>query len=468
MDPLALPRGGTNSFDGDARRVVAGATALLDGVACVPAVPHAAFAQAASTGRGVVSRTARALAAPLLLVTVGIGTVVVICAGPADEGPVINASDAPVKSQLVIVAFDDQTPSQLALGPAGSSGKPNQSAVLAEQPVDVVAAPAAAQPGETTEAPVSSGIAASDPATSDLPSPARPSGAMAPALAAEPTSSPVVSTSVPSTPSLTSDVPPSPPRPAAQSSVSETPRQVSSMSVKPGGMVGSNGQPDARALTPVEPLAITSADTTTSMNTPSAIRNAKPPVKKPILMTRAKRSAIGADNAQTVKTTKPLASAAKANVDPDNTVRNEGDAGAPLLITPQALPDRIVDASAAPTRAAQPAATKAGEGATGSSSFSIRLASSLSESDARATLSRLQKQLPGALANGSIRREDLGSEGVFYRVRVGPLSREAADKICSRLRAVGKSCILTAAGSGGGASLPHEGRGRTGPLAILP
>jgi SPOR domain len=58
-------------------------------------------------------------------------------------------------------------------------------------------------------------------------------------------------------------------------------------------------------------------------------------------------------------------------------------------------------------------------------------------------LSQLQKQFPGALGGGSIGRDNLGSFGVFYRVRVGPLSREAADKVCSQLRAVGKKCILT-------------------------
>ncbi|MBV9113846.1 MAG: SPOR domain-containing protein, partial [Hyphomicrobiales bacterium] len=29
-----------------------------------------------------------------------------------------------------------------------------------------------------------------------------------------------------------------------------------------------------------------------------------------------------------------------------------------------------------------------------------------------------------------------------YRVKVGPLSREAAERVCSRLRAAGKKCIL--------------------------
>jgi hypothetical protein len=238
------------------------------------------------------------------------------------------------------------------------------------------------------------------------------------------TPSPVVATSVPSMPILTANVPMAdPPQPAAQS-----------------------GTPKAPPLTPIKPITVTSADTTTSVNAPSATRSATPAVKKPVFKTRAKPSAIiPADHWQTVKTTKPLANSTKANVDADNAVRNDADDGAPLLVTPQGRPGRIVDASAVPAQAAQPSATPidARANATGGSSFSIRLASSLSESDARATLSRLQKQFPGALGGGSIRRDDLGNDGVFYRVRVGPLSREAADKVCSRLKAAGKNCILT-------------------------
>jgi hypothetical protein len=79
----------------------------------------------------------------------------------------------------------------------------------------------------------------------------------------------------------------------------------------------------------------------------------------------------------------------------------------------------------------------------GGEGFSIQVASSPSESEARATLSRLQKQFPDALDGGTVRRADLGSKGVFYRVRVGPLTHDAADKLCSQLKAGGAACILT-------------------------
>ena len=50
---------------------------------------------------------------------------------------------------------------------------------------------------------------------------------------------------------------------------------------------------------------------------------------------------------------------------------------------------------------------------------------------------------PSTLGGGSIRRADLGAKGVYYRVRVGPLTRDAADKICAQLKSGGAECILT-------------------------
>ena len=70
----------------------------------------------------------------------------------------------------------------------------------------------------------------------------------------------------------------------------------------------------------------------------------------------------------------------------------------------------------------------------GASSFSIQLASSLSESEALATLSRLKKQFPDALRGGSVHRAEGSGTAAYYRVEAGPLSRDAAENACSRLK----------------------------------
>jgi cell division septation protein DedD len=97
--------------------------------------------------------------------------------------------------------------------------------------------------------------------------------------------------------------------------------------------------------------------------------------------------------------------------------------------------------SDAGTNAASGNANAANAGA--ASSFSVKLASSTTERDARLTLSQLRKQFPGLLEAGSVHQEDLGSAGVFYRVRVGGLTHDAADKICAQLKAAGKACTPT-------------------------
>jgi SPOR domain len=355
-----------------------------------------------------------------------------IVSGPvsASEVPVSKTDDAAVGVPPAGVAVDDRTRSRSALDPARSSPTSTQPVVVAEQSPDGVAVPDAAasvqaQPAQATASPGMAIVPSS--ATEELPATSRASDVKAPESAAGPTVGPIAADSAPSMP--TPNVPlPNPPRPA-----------------KPDGMIGPKGQPDTPSLTPATPTTITSSDTTTSVNAPSATRSsAAPATNKPVFTRPAKQSAIiAAGHSQTLRTMKPLAGSTEAKVD-DNAARTESDVGAPLLITPLA-PGPILEASAAPTQAEQPAgtATDVRVKSTGGPSFSIRLASSLSESDARATLSQLQKQFPGALGGGSIGRDNLGSFGVFYRVRVGSLSREAADKVCSQLRAVGRKCILT-------------------------
>jgi cell division septation protein DedD len=144
-------------------------------------------------------------------------------------------------------------------------------------------------------------------------------------------------------------------------------------------------------------------------------------------------------------------------VKPDATIMSKGKPEAAPL--PPTKPRTLASAGTTAVRAAPttgnitPAASKAAEttpakpsdasaNGAGASSFSIQLASSLSESEAHATLSRLKKQFPDALGGGSVRRAEGNGNGVFYRVQAGPLSRNAAENACSRLKASGENCIV--------------------------
>jgi len=252
-------------------------------------------------------------------------------------------------------------------------------------------------------------------------------------------------------PTAAANVPlPNPPQPAAQGSVFGTPRRVSTVSVKPDGSIVANAKPKAEAAPAPKPTVGASADAASaspaaaSPTAPIATGSATPAARKPADTTRAKPTPIAADDQEAAKNAKPLARPVARTKVADNTPQ-AAEAGAPLSITPTGRRGRTQLASAAPAQSAPVAAAsaEAGQNTTSGGPFSVQLASSPSETDARATLQRLQRQFPGALGGGSIRRADLGGKGVFYRVRVGPLSREAADKICSQLKAGGADCILT-------------------------
>ena len=435
----------------------------------VPGMPDET-APGDSVRRRGISPRALALAVPLILIGVGVGAAVVMRSGPlsrvSGEAPVIKADDTPVKVLPAKAAGDQQTPSETALGAADPSGKPSQVVLTgAEQPVDVVAAAKAAQPRDLAVAqpPASSGVVIlSGPGAGNAP--ADGASLPGPSLAGTPPS-PSAASAQP-LPTAAANVPlPEPPQAAAQPSVFGTPHRVSTVSVKPDGTMVSNGKPKADAKVdtrsdakaeakaeprtdvapPAKPLTMASAETTPAASAPTTTNSATPAAKKPADTTRAKPSAVvAADDQLATKTTKPAAKPTKAKVADATPAAQEGDTGAPLPITPQGHRGRTAVASAAAQpQNAEPAATASGENASSSGAFAVQLASSPSESDARATLARLQKQFPNELGGGAVHRADLGSKGVFYRVRVGPLSREAADKICTQLKAGGAVCILT-------------------------
>ena len=453
-------------------------------------IPHAGSGPHATPARSVVSRTARSLALPLLFVTTAFGAVAVISVGPDGEGPAISASDPSIESQPSVPAGNNQIPSPLPIGTVGSSGEPAQPVAQADQPPKI-AAPTIGSPGkgETPRAPASPEVAAVPRALPAANTPVNDgddvsaraglpglsaNGEMASrsgigvvdvsglpsqsiVLAERPADAVTAPTPVPRGEAGSATVGtgvaagPAPvnlptarsrgtmaPKPAAATALK---RDVASVPANPNGIIGENAKPKSPSLPPGKSLTRTVAATASSAGGPFV---ASPTLGRPVSTTRAKPSAVPSGaHSRTVMTMSPLPRP-KFDLDRNNPPGNDGDSGAPLSITPQALPDSIVDALQTPTPSDQPAAIepRARANAAGHSSSWIGLGSSPSESEARATLLQLEKQFPGALSSGSIRPEDRGSEGVFYRIRVGPLSLEAAAKICSRLRAAGKSCLL--------------------------
>jgi hypothetical protein len=402
-----------------------------DAVEQVPEMPGEGIEGVAR--KGILSPRALALAVPVLLVAVGVSAGVLMRSGPHQstaETPIIKADSTPVKVAPASAAGDDQTPAETALDAADPSTKPSQVVVARpEQPVDVVAAARAAQPpARGVQPPPSSGVV-----IVSGPGPA-PAAAQTPAAAPMPTAA--------------ANVPlPDPPPASGQGSIFGTPRRVATVSVKPDGTIVSSGKPKADApvspAPPIKPLTVASADAETTAPAPVATGSVTPAPKKPADTTRAKPSAGAPSDDQPITKPKPPAKPKTKVADATPVAAEAPDAGAPMAITPSGRHSRSV--ASAPPPSGQPAATapEPSANAAGGEGFSIQVASSPSESEARATLSRLQKQFPDTLGGGTVRRADLGSKGVFYRVRVGPLTRDAADKLCSQLKASGAACILT-------------------------
>ena len=77
--------------------------------------------------------------------------------------------------------------------------------------------------------------------------------------------------------------------------------------------------------------------------------------------------------------------------------------------------------------------------------FVVQLSSQKSEGEAQSSFRSLQARFPNELGDRQpiIRRADLGSKGVFYRLVVGPFaSAEEASQFCASLKAAGGQCVV--------------------------
>lgn len=87
------------------------------------------------------------------------------------------------------------------------------------------------------------------------------------------------------------------------------------------------------------------------------------------------------------------------------------------------------------------------EQAAAAGGFMVQISSQRSREAAEHSFADLQRRFPALFAGRSadIREVDLGSKGIYYRVRLGPLpTRGEANEFCGRLKSSGASCVVTA------------------------
>ncbi len=137
------------------------------------------------------------------------------------------------------------------------------------------------------------------------------------------------------------------------------------------------------------------------------------------------------------KSSEPKSSRPKANIQIKETppVKPPKATSAPVSVKPKPI--------ATPKPVSTPKTTKA----TASGSYVVQVASMRSEAEAQAMWNRLKTKMGDALAPeyfADIKRADLGSRGIYYRLRIGGVGgRENAKAVCRALKAKNQDCIIT-------------------------
>jgi hypothetical protein len=253
------------------------------------------------------------------------------------------------------------------------------------------------------------------------------------------------------------------PRPAANSVTSALgePRRVRTVAVRPDGT--SIGGPSLSGSPEAAPTYIPNASALpppVSVPTIAVLPNGSP--ARPTPPDPAAAAAItptlgGATPTATPVTVLPpqrprtAATPAPALAEPNVEAPADGSAGPevvpnqpPVRILPPRRPVAALQTPAAPEAVPADPGSQAAPAAAGRT-YSVQIASRASEDEARASYAQLSERYSAALDGqpAAIATAEVNGRTV-YRVRVGPLSREAANSLCTRLKSSGGACAVIA------------------------
>ncbi|MBV9076628.1 MAG: SPOR domain-containing protein [Methylobacteriaceae bacterium] len=212
--------------------------------------------------------------------------------------------------------------------------------------------------------------------------------------------------------------------------------------------IGPNGAPAPSAAAAAPAAAIPAAPSATPGGTTPAAAPAAVTVLPPQRPRGELRAASAAASATPTST--PGGAPARASGQPARDAQASGNA--PLQLgrpadrgnartaaapQPAAPPDAGAEGETTTAAAAQPAPRRA--------AFSVQIASRTSEDEARQSYEQLSDRYATDLGGrpASIARAEVNGRSV-YRVKVGPMTREAATTLCTRLKASGGACTVTA------------------------
>jgi hypothetical protein len=209
------------------------------------------------------------------------------------------------------------------------------------------------------------------------------------------------------------------------------PRKVRTISIRPDGTVILPDSKPAAAPTPA-PVAMTLPPTTQARPPQAAMPLAPLPAETP-----------HAGVAATTPTTSGPRQAAA-------TPPTSGGSSTQAAPTQQPAPQRMASAQpgmvpAAPQRVAsvQPSApTSSPAEAASAGGYSVQLGVSASENEAKGTLQRFQQKFAALQGKAPLIRQAEVNGSTLYRVRVGPMSRDEASSLCSKIQGQGGQCFV--------------------------
>lgn len=245
--------------------------------------------------------------------------------------------------------------------------------------------------------------------------------------------------------------------------------QVGAPATNPAALASGNtalaalGEPRRVRTVAVKPDGTIIAGEPSSAPPPAPVVPAPQPVAQPVIPAPAPAAPVAAPqaaNGTPAPASTPAPSTSNGSTGAGSTTASAAAprpaAPPPLSISPSAPPrsaaptPRIIaeaapaqppvqsPAPARPTPAPQQVAA-----ATTGGDYMVQLAAPGSEAEARSTFATLQRRFPGDLSGYQpvIRQAEVGGRSI-YRLRVGSMSREDANSLCSRLQASGGQCFV--------------------------
>lgn len=227
------------------------------------------------------------------------------------------------------------------------------------------------------------------------------------------------------------------------------PRKVKTLTVRPDGTIEAPADSKQKVVkAPPAPAAntTTASDGTVAMSFPS------PSSETTSQDSAAQPSQPQPATGQTASAPPPVTPTIPQQTAPQQTAsvpqQQAAATEAPSMAAPPPVQKPSVPQAAAPAHTPQQTASAPAAAPATGGNYVVQVAARKNQTDALAAFADIQQKYPRLLDGYRpiIKRADLGSKGVWYRLNVGPVeSKQVASALCGQLKSAGmKSCLVRA------------------------